>query len=657
MDSIQSSQHTRQGKDEATRSLRKPSTRVRVNAGKSSNSGVRNIKLPTRRISRACDLCRLKKLRCNGVHPTCEACSISGQDCTYGIRAKKRGLPTGYVRILEALWGIVFEVIPDSMSTVLQLLQNADVVLDHDDKVTLSSHHVTSADGLRQIWARSSVRRAIDERVLEIEKGEGLLQQTKTTDTSLSSSNFPRWEAPLQIPSDNLGTSPKDTGSVAIGREMHHQNYLNTTNILLEDGSCVLEGSGFQKKSMLSLPVDAWSLVDAYSQYINAWLPIIPKHHLVRILSSYEDGSHCSVPEIALMWAVFALASSEMRKDTTNVNETQRSRRYYHHALKLTSVDNITDTSNLHLVFIILAMLDMSENKWHNASMLTGNAVRYALVVNTRVGVSSLSARKDFGILGAFVMDTLISARIEALPHLRSNDIRQMIEFDVQGQEEWDQSPGCQQPLRSLSTFKEYIKLLMILNDYTCYLWQSNHVAASKLSLSLESWVFNLPRHCNFGSASPGSDQQLVMSLPVANLGLAFDIVFFYIQAGAQTDLLARPVSEGSHRNVSRLKEAYVSSFQAFQWRGILSLHRHAFSIKDGSSASLISDSPRLGIEQKDIRIISSDVATPERLGGQKSIGSLIDELSSIHDGAEYDTQSSQFMWDLGFYDQNLPLS
>lgn len=57
-----------------------------------------------RRIQRACDTCRRKKIRCDGgqmPNNRCSNCSAYNLDCTYIEAAKKRGPPKGYVESLE----------------------------------------------------------------------------------------------------------------------------------------------------------------------------------------------------------------------------------------------------------------------------------------------------------------------------------------------------------------------------------------------------------------------------------------------------------------------------------------------------------------------------------------------------------------------------
>ncbi|KAE8222140.1 hypothetical protein CF319_g4607 [Tilletia indica] len=59
-----------------------------------------------RRVARACDSCRKKKVRCDGIDPprrdACTNCSTYGHDCTFLNAAKRRAPPRSYVDALEA---------------------------------------------------------------------------------------------------------------------------------------------------------------------------------------------------------------------------------------------------------------------------------------------------------------------------------------------------------------------------------------------------------------------------------------------------------------------------------------------------------------------------------------------------------------------------
>jgi hypothetical protein len=49
----------------------------------------------------ACVLCRKRKLRCDGLRPTCSTCRRLSHDCAYDEVRKKSGPKRGYVKLLE----------------------------------------------------------------------------------------------------------------------------------------------------------------------------------------------------------------------------------------------------------------------------------------------------------------------------------------------------------------------------------------------------------------------------------------------------------------------------------------------------------------------------------------------------------------------------
>ncbi|CAO1618187.1 unnamed protein product [Sympodiomycopsis kandeliae] len=58
-----------------------------------------------RRVQRACDVCRRKKIRCDGFQPeknACSNCITYGQECKFEEAAKRRAPPRSYVEALEA---------------------------------------------------------------------------------------------------------------------------------------------------------------------------------------------------------------------------------------------------------------------------------------------------------------------------------------------------------------------------------------------------------------------------------------------------------------------------------------------------------------------------------------------------------------------------
>ena len=64
---------------------------------------------------------------------SCSTCVTNGRSCSYDANVKKRGLPEGYVRGLEKLWGIAIkevDTIEDSILTALAGNEDNESVLN-----------------------------------------------------------------------------------------------------------------------------------------------------------------------------------------------------------------------------------------------------------------------------------------------------------------------------------------------------------------------------------------------------------------------------------------------------------------------------------------------------------------------------------------------
>jgi hypothetical protein len=53
------------------------------------------------RVTTACESCRTRKRRCNGVRPVCGNCQELGYECVWTSGQKRRGPPKGYINNLE----------------------------------------------------------------------------------------------------------------------------------------------------------------------------------------------------------------------------------------------------------------------------------------------------------------------------------------------------------------------------------------------------------------------------------------------------------------------------------------------------------------------------------------------------------------------------
>ncbi len=53
------------------------------------------------RIAQACDRCRSKKIKCDGIRPCCSQCANVGFECKTSDKLSRRAFPRGYTESLE----------------------------------------------------------------------------------------------------------------------------------------------------------------------------------------------------------------------------------------------------------------------------------------------------------------------------------------------------------------------------------------------------------------------------------------------------------------------------------------------------------------------------------------------------------------------------
>ncbi|KAG9070617.1 hypothetical protein KI688_008155 [Linnemannia hyalina] len=85
-----------------------------------------------KRLTQACDPCRKKKIKCDGIKPSCANCLKLNGNCTYLPSMKKRGPRQGYIELLEK-----------RLDKMEQLLQHGPSAVDPellDSKSLLNSH-------------------------------------------------------------------------------------------------------------------------------------------------------------------------------------------------------------------------------------------------------------------------------------------------------------------------------------------------------------------------------------------------------------------------------------------------------------------------------------------------------------------------------------
>ncbi|KAJ5107380.1 hypothetical protein N7456_004055 [Penicillium angulare] len=502
------------------------------------------------RVSRACDSCRSKKDKCDGIQPVCSTCASLCRPCTYKANPKKRGLPTGYIRSLELLWGLVFQKIQGSEDVMRALMRS----------INLPSHLATmgkeaeGSDTLLSSFKNSTVLRDI-ERILVIleqpeEERDRSLQAYSDGDTPLdvdgilASSEAQEWQIPegLEVREASLsGVSPSRISMMGSApRGLPYRTRDSGVQTTSTDGfqSPTLalalnpeDPRAISTTSPLQLPYNAWPLLDIYFSYTQCWFPILEKHDILRTAFQYTEGdvymtrTSPGSGDHAALWAVLTLASLQDASITAQETDPQSNQvnplQLYNVARHLIPAETGPYEVGHVQALLILSLIKFGQQEWTAAWMLVGHSVRIAQTLgldqpsfppasSTPSDQGKQVGRAKHVFLGCFVLETLIAEQTSQCPSLRRDDLARVGSINEDGLEEWhpwEDMTGLRPtqasrasmhrgPLHALSTFNRLVSLVSILNDLCCYK-QDPTVSRSQLEsleLTLQRWAAALPR-------------------------------------------------------------------------------------------------------------------------------------------------------------------
>ena len=450
-----------------------------------------------KRVSQACDQCRKKKLKCDGLRPICTACALLGRQCCYGEAIKKRGLPEGYVRGLEKLLGLLLAG-TSSLEDLTTLFESAvkDEAAAADLIRQWSGDESEFRDTLPEIWRSSKLCKHLDQLLPLLDDGDSKGQEAKK----------PRLEP----------------HSVGLGRALDHH-----------------------VKPSLQLPHRdvAEDLFHIYFTYTHCWLPIIGKDEMLAAYYQNIELSESSVGlgERAALWAVLAYAECQRSLAPRKCNgmaygqPSSMAESYYEKARSLIpSEGSDLDTGHVQAL-LVLSLMKLAMGELRSSWLLISQAITIAIDIDIN-SISNSKFRGPIGrskhvILGCFYLDTLLSACLERRPHLRREDALIFGSLDETGLEEWGhldfgahrvrQRSG---PSRSLSIFNHLIRLICVLNDVAL-----DRVPRDFQEKRLEyfrsefnSWKVSLPAYCSLEASLDNITQGMFVAPHQLNLGITF---------------------------------------------------------------------------------------------------------------------------------------
>lgn len=507
------------------------------------------------RVSRACDSCRSKKDKCDGIQPVCSTCAALCRPCTYKANPKKRGLPTGYIRTLELLLGLIFSKLRGSEDVVRALLKAANV----PRHLASMGKEAEGSDTLLASFKNSIILRDI-ERMLalmeqpEEEQDRGIREPGDSPlepDDSVIATDNLEWQL-----SDVLGNGGEDNSSppilspvktppsISTIRAAQHTSKDCSTQTLLSGSEMhisvldkppqrVIDPTPVTRKedNPLHLPSNAWCLLDVYFTYTQCWLPILEKHDILRTAFRYSEEAirvSSAAPgsgDHAALWAALTLSSfQEMSISVTRQLTDFSEDRTNPFDLYGTAKSLIPPEDGVHEIghvqaLLILSLVKFGQQDWDAAWMLVGQSVRVSQLLRLDGPSAGQPKNGENGrphgrtkhvFLGCFVLETLVAMQTQQLPSLRKEDLTKTAPVNEDGLEEWhpwEDQTGLRTgksmresfhrgPLHALSAFNRLVSLVTILNEL-CYLRQKPNTPLSQLELlerQLQLWVTSLPK-------------------------------------------------------------------------------------------------------------------------------------------------------------------
>ncbi|KFY20638.1 hypothetical protein V491_03554 [Pseudogymnoascus sp. VKM F-3775] len=430
-----------------------------------------------KRVAQACDRCRSRKDKCDGAKPACSACASRGHACSYDPAVKKRGLPEGYVRGLENLWGFTIREAPEVETKVVSLIERR-----HGTEVLPRGWNSKDGDELlSDTWRKSRLSRELDSLLPLLDITDERPAKRRRQDSSFTPPTESSVLDPAFIP-------PRETHPVK--GEQQNSSIFPVPSFNGTASSNTIGTVGLADAEQLQLPHNTWELLDVYFSYTHCWLPIVEKHNSLRASYLYPTTMSSSMSgsgDHAALWAMLAYAECHQaiirgskahafilqQKDIWIASDAYKIARGL-----IPDEDGVFELGHIQSL-LILTLLNMGKNRWKQAWSLIGQAVRIALELGLEKHADDAKSRNRHVFFGCFVLETLVAARLNRSPHLRAQDVLNCGLLLEDGSDEWSPWIDCigirrssesssRGPAATLSTFNRLVQISSVLNAIIC---------------------------------------------------------------------------------------------------------------------------------------------------------------------------------------------
>ncbi|KAG9236230.1 fungal-specific transcription factor domain-containing protein [Amylocarpus encephaloides] len=453
------------------------------------------------RIAQACDRCRSKKIRCDGIRPCCSQCSNVGFECKTSDKLSRRAFPRGYTESLE-------ERVRTLEGEVREL---KDLLDEKDEKIDMLSR-----------------------------------MHSNRRPSTCSSSNSPPVEVRKEPPPPKDDIFRVQASPLLLGAENSDSYFMGASSgrafvdafkrRIQESGKSL---SGFNTEAFLNIQGDTSSLSQTIvpktsttpprmfsdrcvNVFFQEWAPLFPVLHKPTFLRLYEEymanseqmiDSH-KLAQLHLVFGIAGLSSEIPDRSQVALSEYQ-----WRTSLEVVLMDNSLATLQCLVLALIYCITKADYNRLQHYKGI-------AVGLSHRLGLHQSQKRFSFGALTTetrkkvfwtlYTIDCF-SASLLGLPKLlKEDDVH--CEYPSDTDDEYVTEKGFQPTLPGEYTKISSALALFRVSRILSKVLEQNYPAATTYELSLQalqsldaelnSWSDNLPVHLKltFVQDKPSTD-------------------------------------------------------------------------------------------------------------------------------------------------------
>ncbi|EOD52295.1 putative transcriptional activator protein acu-15 protein [Neofusicoccum parvum UCRNP2] len=444
------------------------------------------------RIAQACDRCRSKKIRCDGIRPSCSQCTNVGFECKTSDKLSRRAFPRGYTESLEER----VRVLESEIRELKELLDEKDEKID-----MLSRMHSNSPASMHSIRRTSTLSPGPVSPREEAPDKEDLfkIQQSPLLLEDGSSDSYFVGTSSGRTLIDAFNRRVQETGRSF--PSIRPEAFLETETKSSQQNR---EPSPVSWKAPPRLVSD--QLINIFFQ---EWAPLFPVLHRPAFLTLYDGFVNSSEPlsdkkalaELNLVFGIAALANDSPDKSLVESFEQQ-----WQAALDCF----LDETSLTTLQCLVLAQIFCLQKADYNR-LLKYKGI--AISLSHRLGLHQSQKRFALGVLTSetrkkvfwtqYTLDCFTAAQLGLPKQLREEDIH--CEFPVDADDEYVTEKGFLPSLpgeftklsSALALFRAARILSKVLSE-SFPAATSHEISLRKMgaqSDELDEWNNGLPSH------------------------------------------------------------------------------------------------------------------------------------------------------------------